>query len=92
MMKLVLATGNAGKYEVGALLADLALEVVPQSSLGVDEAEETGLSFVENALLKARHAARQTGLPALADDSGLVVDALHGQPGIYSAHYAGHSG
>ena len=88
--RVVLATGNAGKArEFAAALADLALDIVPQSQLGVTELEETGLSFVENALLKARNAARQTGLPALADDSGLVVDALGGAPGIYSARYAG---
>ena len=88
--RVVLATGNAGKArEFAAALADLALDIVPQSQLGVTEIEETGLSFVENALLKARNAARQTGLPALADDSGLVVDALGGAPGIYSARYAG---
>lgn len=90
MKKLVLATGNAGKLkELQALLADLPYEIVSQQALGVSEAEETGLSFVENALLKARHAARATGLPALADDSGLCVDVLGGAPGIYSARYAG---
>lgn len=87
---LVLATGNAGKVrELSALLADSAWLVRPQSDFKVDEVEETGLSFVENALLKARNAAQQTGLPAIADDSGLVCDALAGAPGIYSARYAG---
>jgi XTP/dITP diphosphohydrolase len=91
-MKLVLASGNAGKLaELRALLgADFELHA--QSEFGVDDAEETGLSFIENAILKARHAARATGLPALADDSGLCVDALHGAPGLYSARYAGTHG
>lgn len=90
MRCLILATGNPGKVrELTELLAQLAIEVRPQSVLGVDDAEETGLSFVENALIKARHAARQTGLPALADDSGLCVDALGVAPGIRSARYAG---
>lgn len=90
MYKIVLATNNPGKArEFAALLADLAVEVVPQSAFNVPEAEETGLSFVENAILKARNAAVHTGLPALADDSGLVVDALGGAPGVYSARYAG---
>ena len=90
MNKLVLASGNAGKLaEFNRLLAGAGIEVVAQQSLGVDDAEETGLTFVENALLKARHAARHTGLPALADDSGLCVDALGGAPGLYSARYAG---
>lgn len=88
--RLVLATGNAGKLkELQALLADLPYEVITQKSLGVSDADETGLSFVENAILKARHAARATGLPALADDSGLCVDILGGAPGIYSARYSG---
>ena len=87
---IVLASNNPGKVrEFNALLADLHFEVVPQASLGVSEAEETGLTFVENAILKARHAAQYTGKPALADDSGLEVDALNGAPGIYSARYAG---
>lgn len=90
MAKIVLASGNAGKVrEFNALLADIGMNFVRQSDLGVTDAEETGLSFVENALLKARHAAQQTGLPAMADDSGLVVDALNGAPGLYSARYAG---
>ena len=93
MTRLVLASGNAGKLrELGALLGDLDVELLPQARLGVDDIEETGLSFVENALLKARHAARITGLPALADDSGLCVDALGGAPGLYSARYAGGHG
>lgn len=90
MKQLVLATGNAGKLkELQALLADLPYAIVTQKSLGVTDADETGLSFVENAILKARHAARATGLPALADDSGLCVDVLGGAPGIYSARYSG---
>ena len=90
MRKIVLATGNPGKVrEFAAVLTGLEVEIVPQSAFAVPEVEETGLSFVENALLKARNAARHTGLPALADDSGLVVDALEGAPGIYSARYAG---
>ncbi len=90
MNKLVLASGNAGKLaEFNRLLADAGIEVVAQQTLGVADAEETGLTFVENALLKARHASRHTGLPALADDSGLCVDALGGAPGLYSARYAG---
>lgn len=89
-MRLVIATGNRGKLaEFERLLAPLGIDCVAQGALGVDEPEETGLSFVENALLKARHAARATGLPALADDSGLCVDALGGAPGLYSARYAG---
>ena len=89
MKKLVLATGNSGKVrELNAMLAD-AWEVVSQHDFGVTEVPETGLSFVENALIKARNASKQTGLPALADDSGIVVDALNGAPGIYSARYAG---
>lgn len=88
--RIVLASGNAGKVrELGAMLADLGVQVLPQSDFGVPEAEETGLSFVENAILKARNAAAHTGLPAIADDSGIEVDALNGAPGIYSARYAG---
>ena len=91
-MKLVLASGNAGKLaELRELLGD-GFELHPQSEFGVSDADETGLSFIENAILKARHAARGTGLPALADDSGLCVDALHGAPGLYSARYAGTHG
>lgn len=90
MKKVVLATGNPGKVrELADLLADFGLDVVAQTELGVDSAEETGLTFIENAILKARHAAQITGLPAIADDSGLAVDALGGAPGIYSARYAG---
>ncbi|MFA7096952.1 MAG: XTP/dITP diphosphatase [Gammaproteobacteria bacterium] len=90
MKRIVLASGNRGKVrEFNELLAGLDLEVVPQSEFGVPDAAETGLSFVENAIIKARNAAQHTGLPALADDSGLEVDALHGAPGIHSARYAG---
>ncbi len=89
-MLLVLATNNRGKLlELQTLLSPLAIEVVPQSQFTSVAAEETGLSFVENAILKARHAARASGLPAIADDSGIEVDALRGAPGIYSARYAG---
>ncbi|MCW0397734.1 dITP/XTP pyrophosphatase [Xanthomonas sacchari] len=92
-MKLVLASSNAGKLEeLHALLDDVGIELIAQSTLGVSDADEIGLTFVENALLKARHAARVTGLPALADDSGICVDALHGAPGLYSARYAGEHG
>lgn len=88
--RVVLASNNPGKLrEFADLLAGLHLDIIPQAQLGVDEAEETGLTFVENAILKARHAARVTGLPAIADDSGIEVDALNGAPGIYSARYAG---
>lgn len=90
MKQLVLASGNAGKLkELSALLAPLGIEVLPQSAFNVSEAEEPHPSFVENALAKARHAARATGLPALADDSGLCVDALGGAPGVLSARFAG---
>lgn len=90
MQQLVLASGNAGKIrELSAMLAPIGIEVLPQTAFRIPDAEETGLSFVENAILKARHAAKLTGLPALADDSGLEVDALNGAPGIYSARYAG---
>ena len=93
MQRIVLASSNPGKLaEFNLLLADSGFEVVTQASRGVDDAEETGLSFVENSLLKARHAARATGLPALADDSGLCVDHLRGAPGLYSARYAGTHG
>jgi XTP/dITP diphosphohydrolase len=89
-MKVVLASGNVGKQrEFAALLAPLGFEVITQTSLGIEAVEETGASFEANALLKARHAARAAGLPALADDSGLEVDALDGRPGVYSARYAG---
>ena len=87
---LVLASGNAGKLrELGAMLRPLRWSVRPQSEWAMEEAVENGLSFIENALIKARHAARLTGLPALGDDSGLVVDALDGGPGIYSSRFAG---
>ncbi len=90
MDKLVLASGNAGKLkELSSLLAPLGIEVLPQSAFNVSEAEEPHPSFVENAIAKARHAARATGLPALADDSGLCVDALGGAPGVLSARFAG---
>jgi len=89
-MKLVLASSNQGKlHELRELLAGSGIGLLAQSGLGVDDAEETGLTFIENALIKARHASRITGLPALADDSGLCVDALGGAPGLYSARYAG---
>ncbi len=88
--RIVLASNNPGKVrEFNQLLSDTELEVVPQSTFSVPEIEETGLTFVENAILKARNAAQHTGLPAIADDSGLEVDALGGAPGIYSARYAG---
>ncbi|EOV9946939.1 RdgB/HAM1 family non-canonical purine NTP pyrophosphatase [Providencia stuartii] len=90
MQKVVLATGNPGKVnELADLLRDFGMDIVAQTSLGVESAEETGLTFIENAILKARHASQQTGLPAIADDSGISVDALGGAPGIYSARYAG---
>ena len=90
MKQIVLATGNLGKVrEINELLADHDIEVIPQSAFSVPVAEETGLTFVENALIKARNAALHTGLPAIADDSGLEVDALLGAPGIYSSRYAG---
>jgi XTP/dITP diphosphohydrolase len=90
MQKIVLASNNAGKVrEINQILAGLDFEVVPQAEFDIPEADETGLTFVENAILKARHAATLSGLPAIADDSGLEVDALHGAPGIYSARYAG---
>jgi XTP/dITP diphosphohydrolase len=90
LQKVVLATGNAGKIrEICDLFADLDVEIVAQSDLGIESPEETGVTFIENALLKARHAADAAGLPAMADDSGIVVDALDGRPGVYSARYAG---
>lgn len=92
-MKLVLASGNPGKLrEIEALLAPLAIEVIPQTKLGIAEAEEPHDSFLDNALAKARHASRAAGLPALADDSGLSVPALGGDPGVHSAYYAGRDG
>lgn len=92
-MKLILASGNAGKLaELRDLLGDAGIDLHAQSEFGVEDAEETGRTFVENAILKARHAARATGMPALGDDSGLCVDALDGAPGLYSARYAGTHG
>jgi XTP/dITP diphosphohydrolase len=88
--KIVLASGNQGKVrEFTSLFADYGVDVIAQKELGVHDVPETGTTFVENAIIKARHAAKETGLPAIADDSGLVVDALGGAPGIYSARYAG---
>ncbi|WP_440874336.1 XTP/dITP diphosphatase [Thalassotalea sp. PLHSN55] len=92
MSTIVLATGNKGKVkELGALLSAHKINVVPQSDFNVEDAEETGTTFIENAIIKARHAAKISGLAAIADDSGLEVDALNGEPGIYSARYAGES-
>lgn len=92
-MKLVLASSNHGKLEeLRGLLADADIELIAQSDLGVTDADETATTFVENALIKARHASQLTGLPALADDSGICVDALNGAPGLYSARYAGQHG
>ncbi len=92
-MKLVLASSNPGKLvELRDLLGDTGIDLHAQTEFDVEDAEETGLTFVENAILKARHASRATGLPALADDSGLCVDALNGAPGLYSARYAGGHG
>jgi len=93
MARIVLASSNRGKLaEFGELFAESGFEVIAQGNLGVEDAEETGLTFIENALLKARNAARVTGLPALADDSGLCVDYLHNAPGLYSARYSGGHG
>ncbi len=90
MQKIVLATGNKGKVkELSAMLAPLNCDVVAQSEFKVNDVPETGTTFIENAIIKARHAAKITGLPAIADDSGIEVDYLQGQPGIYSARYAG---
>jgi XTP/dITP diphosphohydrolase len=87
---IVLASNNAGKVrEIGQLLTGARIQMIPQGDYGVPEVEETGLTFVENAIIKARNAALHSGLPAIADDSGLEVDALCGAPGIYSARYAG---
>jgi XTP/dITP diphosphohydrolase len=92
MKKIVLATGNQGKVrEMADLLSDFGFDVVPQSEFNVSDVAETGTTFVENAIIKARHAAKETGLPAIADDSGLEVDFLQGAPGVYSARYAGES-
>jgi XTP/dITP diphosphohydrolase len=93
MQRLVLASGNAGKLrEFREILAPHGFELIAQGELGIPDPDETGLSFIENALLKARHASQLSGLPALADDSGLCVDALGGAPGLYSARYAGAHG
>ena len=93
MQRVVLASGNKGKLvELQDMLAIKEVELVPQADLGVGDVPETGLSFVENALIKARHACEETGLPSIADDSGIEVDALNGEPGIYSARYAGKQG
>jgi len=92
-VRLVLASGNPGKLrEIGALLAPFHFEVISQAELGIEEPEEPHETFLENALAKARHASRAAGLPALADDSGLSVDALGGAPGVHSAYYAGRDG
>ena len=93
MKQIVLASNNPGKQrEIAELLAPLGIEVIPQARLGIGEAEEPHATFLENALAKARHASRASGLPALADDSGLCVDALGGAPGVHSAYYAGREG
>ena len=90
MKRLVLASGNSGKlHELSAILDDLGYELHPQSEFNVSEVAETGTTFVENAIIKARHATAHTGLPALADDSGIEVDALDGAPGVYSARFSG---
>jgi len=90
MKKIVLASGNQGKFrEITSMLKGQSIDILPQSEFNVSEVEETGLTFVENALIKARHATKISGLPAIADDSGIEVDALNGAPGIYSARYAG---
>jgi XTP/dITP diphosphohydrolase len=92
-VKLVLASSNPGKLrEIGALLAPLAIEVIAQKDLSIEDAQEPHATFLENALAKARHASRAAGLPALADDSGLCVEALGGEPGVHSAYYAGTEG
>lgn len=89
-MAFVLASNNTGKLkEFEQLFSTLGLEVVPQAQFGVEDADETGLSFIENALIKARHASKKTNQPAMADDSGIVVPVLNGAPGIYSARYSG---
>ena len=88
--RIVLASGNAGKVrEINRLFAESGIEVLPQSDFDVPDVDETGATFVENAIIKARHAARCTGLPAIADDSGIEVDALDARPGVWSARYAG---
>lgn len=93
MQHIVLATGNKGKVaEMENLLSDFGFSVTAQTELNVDSVPETGTTFIENAIIKARHAAKVTGLPAIADDSGLEVDALRGAPGIYSSRFAGEDG
>ena len=88
--RIVLASGNAGKVrEINRLFADSCIEIVPQSDFDVPDVAETGTTFVENAIIKARHAAQCTGLPAISDDSGIEVDALDARPGVFSARYAG---
>ncbi len=90
MKKIVIASNNAGKLrEIGRILEPMGLEAMPQAAFGVPECPEPHVTFVENCIAKARHAAAHTGLPALADDSGICVDALNGAPGVYSARYAG---
>lgn len=90
MKRIVLATGNAGKIrEISGIFSELGIEIVAQASLGIESPEETGDTFAANALLKARFAASRSGLPAMADDSGIAVDALDGRPGVRSARYAG---
>ncbi len=90
MTRWVVATGNHGKLdEIRDVLSGTAIELIPQSDMGIADAEENGLTFVENALIKARNACRASGMTALADDSGLIVDALNGAPGLITAHYAG---
>lgn len=93
MNSIILSSSNQGKIaEFAALFSRQGIEIIPQKLLGIDDAVEDGLSFIENAILKARHAARIGGQPAIADDSGLVVPSLHGEPGIYSARYSGEHG
>ncbi len=92
MKKIILASNNKGKIREFNVMLKGVFEVVSMGNMGVEEVSETGLTFVENALIKARNASEQSGLPALADDSGIVVDALKGEPGIYSARYAGNHG
>ena len=90
LSRIVFASGNPGKIrEVGDIFADLDISIVPQKEFAIEPPEETGTTFADNALLKARHASAKSGLPAMADDSGIVVDALGGRPGVWSARYAG---
>lgn len=90
IQQIVLATGNKGKVrEITQMLAEYPYEIIPQSNFNIPEVAETGLTFVENAIIKARHAAKIAGLPAIADDSGIEIDSLNGAPGIYSSRYAG---